>query len=242
MNDRAGCKSLGSLLMFIAKRLITDSRAEACATIAPSLLGDTRMRTGRLLAVVAVVVAPIVGLTNGCAPYVNVPAQQGDVAANDPNTKPVPEVAQVALEAVVTDSNVNVPFYVVLPDNTSQSVYTEILPKVSAHARRSPRAVLLPVKGKAADTQPAPAPEPAAAPDGPEFDVKQVRVRGWRAEVDIVRPAEVSAPAGRLQLVTVDLQYDPVAGWNTRQIRVWRTSVEKALRLSPYRSADENIR
>lgn len=200
------------------------------------------MRIARLLAVVTVALAPIVGLTSGCAPYVNVPAQQGDVAANDPNTKPVPEVARVALEAVVADSNLSVPFYVVLPDNTAESVYADILPKVSKLAQRSPRAVLMPEKGKASDTQPAPAPEPAATVDGPELDVKQVRVRGWRAEVDIVRPADASAPTGRLQLVTVDLQWDAVAGWNTRQIRVWRTSVEKALRLSPYRSADENIR
>ena len=63
----------------------------------------------------------------------------------------------------------------------------------------------------------------------PTLDVRQIFIRGWKAQVDVVRPVSPGQPNGLQQLTTVYLKYDPVANWYIDGIRVWRLSVDQAL-------------
>lgn len=144
-----------------------------------------------------------------CSTYVNIPAQPGDVARNDPNDTTVREVTATALEAVVADKPMG-QFAVVLPPGTQPSNYDWIVTRVSPAAMWS--------------AEPLPA-------NIPIFEVRQVRVRGWNAQVDVIRPVSQDDP-GRLELITAYLKSYPVGGWAVQNLRVWRGSLENALRES----------
>lgn len=59
-------------------------------------------------------------------------------------------------------------------------------------------------------------------PAGPVLEVRAIRIRPDRAEVDIIRPGL----GGRDQLVTVFLRYRLPAGWYTTRLLAWRASPE----------------
>ena len=44
------------------------------------------------------------------------------------------------------------------------------------------------------------------------------------------------------QVVTAYMKWDPVSHWQIEQLRVWRTSVETALRKAPYAEPAEGSR
>lgn len=144
----------------------------------------------------------------GCATYVNIPAQSGDVAGHDTNVKRVLEVQLAALSAVHEMRPAPGPFRVVLPAGTSDASYQALVPKISDQATWSSDEV---------------------APGAYVLQAKQVRIRGWYAQVDIVRPATATTPDGPKQLVTVNLRSDPVVGWHADGIKVWAMPLEKAL-------------
>jgi len=153
---------------------------------------------------------------SGCSTYVNIPPQTGDVAQHNPNTDTVEEISIIAARAVLADNPIKGPFRVVLPKGTLQETYERAVPRISADA-----------VGSAATTQPF---EQA----GPVIDVRQIRIRGWRASVDVIRPISPANPDAGQQVVTVDLKHDVIAGWGVESMRTWRTSVDKALLQSPY--------
>jgi len=151
----------------------------------------------------------------GCTTYSNVPAQPGDLARNDPNDEPIRAIMASALEAVAADQPMD-QVAIVLPAGTLPANYDWIVPKVSKGAMWSAE------------------PVDAAIP---VLEVRQVRLRGWRAQVDVIRPASVGDMNHR-ELVTVYLKSYPVGGWAVQNLRVWRGSLEDALRESAQMETD----
>lgn len=208
-------------------------------------------RKGVLLAATVVLVATL----GGCAAYVNVPAIGGDtVAAHETNWRYVADAMAVGANAVVVDRPINRPFLVVLPKGSTVLTYNRVLPQLGANATwLGPDAA-----GEASPVDPAataataPAskaaldvivPPPATMPvDRPVVDVRQVRIRGWTAQIDVVRPLDGDQPQGVHQVVTAYLKWDPVSHWQAEQIRAWRTSVDTALIRSPYAETPESVR
>ncbi len=160
----------------------------------------TRLLTGGLILSLA--------LLNGCATYVNIPAQVGDIANNDPNHRTVRAVELVALQAVIAEHPMLTPFELVLPAGTLPRHYEQMVPEVSIHATWA---------GQNPDA------------DLPVLEVRQVRIRNDAAQVDIVRPSNPMDFAAPPQLLTVALDWDVLAGWGPKRVRLWHGSVEEAL-------------
>lgn len=140
----------------------------------------------------------------GCSkPYVNIPAQAGDVASHDPNAQSVREAGATALKAVLLDSPIDGPVAIHLPEGTSSLTYAAVARQVGPQATPAKEA-----------------PEGAA-----DLKVRQVRLRNWKGEVDVERPGV----GGRPQLVTVWVEYAPFSGWTFKQIRSWRSMPSRAL-------------
>ena len=165
-------------------------------------------------------IVPILFLLVGCTTYYNYPPQPGDLAVPNPEDGTAVDVQASAVSAAVVDRPLGARANLALPPGTGALS----------------RAKVLAAAGDAlyADQH----------PDAPTIEVRQVRIRGRLAEVDIVRPASVGGP---LQLVTVYLNWEPIAGWQSSRLRYWRVPVEEALRKSageveaatPQESADD---
>lgn len=203
-----------------------------------------------------VAMVSVLGLASlgGCATYVNVPEIGGDtVAAHDVNWNYVADAMVVAANAVIADRPINRPFLVVLPKGSTVLTYNRVLPKLGENATwLGPELSGVPDAGKDAEKDPKSkaksdattiVPPPATMPvDRPVIDINQVRIRGWTAQIDIIRPWNADQPEGVRQVVTTDLKWDPVSHWQVEQLRVWRTSVDTALRRSPFVESGEGTR
>ena len=144
-------------------------------------------------------------LVAGCStPYVNIPHQSGDIAGNDPNADNVRTIEAMAIRAVLAESDIPRPVSIKLPPGTDELTYAAV-------ANQAGEDVLTP-----ADTQPAPA---------ATLTVEQVRIRGWDAEVDVLRPSTGTVR----RLVTVSLKYEPFSGWSARSTRTWRGPADASL-------------
>ncbi len=145
-------------------------------------------------------------LLTGCSTYVNIPPQSGDVAINNPNMKDVLNVESKALSAVVADRPLNGGYNVQLPEGTSDKSYDFVVGSLDEHAGR--------------------------AGDGnlPTLHVAQVRVRGMKGEVDVVRPSDTTKVDSPSQLVTVYLNWHFFDGWMVDRVRPWHIPVDQALR------------
>ena len=143
----------------------------------------------------------------GCSrPYVNIPSQRGDLAAHDPNANNVRNAAVTALRAVMLDRPIEGPVLIKLPAGTSSLTYAAVAPQVSEYALT-------------------PQDDGAAAAGLPTLEVRQIRIRGWDGEVDIIRPTY----DGGEQLITVTIKYAPFSGWTASYIRTWRGNVDQTL-------------
>jgi hypothetical protein len=157
----------------------------------------------------------------GCTPYVNIPPNEGDFASHDPNRETVQDVIVAASRAALAESPVDQPFHVILPPGTLPLTYDQTLPKISPHAVWASE----------------------GAPEGAPFmEIRQVRIRGSNAEVDIIRPFSVADPEGFQHVVTVTLKWDAVAKWQAERLRAWRTSVDRAMRHRSYDTTEEPVR
>jgi hypothetical protein len=136
----------------------------------------------------------------GCNPYsyVNVPAQKGDVARHDPNSKPVRQVAAAAMKAVLANHDIPRPVLVVMPAGSSELSAADV-------ARRLGDGAV-----SAADTDVTPA---------ATIHARQVRIRGMEAEVDVIFPGIGGVP----QLVTVYESWAPFNDWGADRMRTWRS-------------------
>lgn len=147
-------------------------------------------------------------LFTGCSTYVNIPPQSGDVALNSPNMKDVLNVELRSIKAVVNDRPLNGGYNVVLPKGTDDKSYAYVIGKLDEHA------------GRAGDL-------PGVKLS--VIEVAQVRVRGMKSEVDIVRPSDATQIDSPRQLVTVYLKWHFFDGWLVDRIRPWHIALDKAL-------------
>ncbi len=151
----------------------------------------------RLILITAVLAA-------GCAPIVNIPAQEGDTAMHDPNNGNVQLIMLRALQAAVADRPIEGPFQVILPEGTLPKSYAAMLPQLGENAMWS------------SDSESGAVPIVA---------VTQVRIRGLSSEVDVVRPQFPGNAEPSEQTVTVSLKLEPIGGWYVTRMKEWRGDV-----------------
>ena len=156
-------------------------------------------------------------LSFGCATYVNIPGQIGDVASHNPNDRNVLAVEAQALRAFAESLQLNQPFMVRTLSDTESRRHLSMLSHVSEHA------------------------SPEVIDRAPLIEVRQLYIRGLRARVDLVySPAGTSTEEGaiavgyaasgtRSSVVTAYLKLDTFAGWQVTRIKTWRMDVDKAL-------------
>jgi hypothetical protein len=152
----------------------------------------------------------------GCATYVNIPAQHGDLASHNPNDVNVKDV-EIAAIRYALDRNrvVEQPVALMLPAGTSDRGFEWIVSKLDAPVHRYG----------------------SAPPDALLYRVAQVQVRALRAQVDIVQPG----PAGSRQLLSTYLKRD-LEGWYVYRDYLWQIPVDEALyiaRPAPAASEEE---
>ena len=109
---------------------------------------------------------------------------------------------------------------VVLPQGTLGNAYDAVVPQISPQAQWSNE----PVK-----------------PDELVMECKQVAIRAWHAQVDVIRPFDAAKPDGPRQLVSVWLSHDAIAGWYVTRVRPWKIPLEEAL-VQSVRQADVNVK
>ena len=144
----------------------------------------------------------------GCAMYVNIPPQPGDLARHDPNLENVFYVEKQAMQAVLDEQPPHGPYQLILPEGTVPITYDAIAAQLEPQADWSSEG---PIENHA------------------QIHVSKVRIRSWRAQVDIVRPSDPEILEGPAQLVTVYLKWDPLAGWNVNRYRPWSLPLDEAM-------------
>lgn len=156
------------------------------------------MRLAGSLSVLALV---ILALPACNAPYVNIPAQTGDVASANPNTSSVRDVTVASFERVLEARDVPMPVRIELPPGSDSLTYAGVAARLGKYD------VLTPADEEV---------EPASY-----LVLEQVRIRGWNAEVDVRRPVA----GGAQQTVTIYLRRSPFTGWTVEYTRPWRGAV-----------------
>lgn len=141
----------------------------------------------------------------GCSPWVNIPAQRGDLASHDPNTSTVHEAVTVALRHVIGQYPPAGPYAVIMPEGTlaeTMGLLNAALPEgAGALADETGRT--------------------------PVFRVAGIRIRGWGGQVDIIPPAGLKPK----RLLSVYLDHD-LEGWYVRRTHLWNMPLERALQLA----------
>jgi hypothetical protein len=166
----------------------------------------------------ALVLLPV--LLAGCATWVNIPAEPGDLASHDPNLETVLKIDLQAVRAVLNTIDPEAPVHIILPPGTVPLGYEAVVPKVNEKAAWS--------------VNPPP-------PGALVLEVRQVRVRGSFAQADVIAPADPTQRNGPKIVNTVYLHYDVIAGWDVTQVRAWPISVDAAL-VKSVREAEIDIK
>ena len=169
----------------------------------PSLRTRSRRWTATRAAAWAVAGGLGALMAMGCAPYVNIPPQRGDVARNDIDAGAIRTITIPAVRAVVEQRPPAGPYVVSLIEADENLTYPEILPEIGPNA-------LAPF-------------DDARPPDAPVYEVTGIRIRGLSGEVDVVAPGDY----GGRQLLTVYLRNPPFSPWTVERLRVWRGPVEQ---------------
>ncbi len=152
----------------------------------------------------------------GCeSTYVNIPPQEGDIADHDPNADNVREVMIVAVREVASEMPAGDGYRILLPAGSNYVTYDDV-------AGGSDLVISPKTANRMADQL-------------PPIQVAQVRIRGWRSEVDVIRPFPPLQPEADPQLVTVRMGWRAGAGWQVRHVLPWNLNVDEALRESQAR-------
>jgi len=135
----------------------------------------------------------------GCNPYlyINVPAQYGDLARNDPNADIVRTVEVAALRHMLALRPLEAPTAIKLPEPSTDLTYADIARRAGGEG------AVVPI-GEAED-----------APT--RVEITQVRIRGVFAEIDMMYPTVSGMP----QLLTVYLEYKPMSDWMVDRVQDW---------------------
>ncbi len=148
----------------------------------------------------------VFALAAGCAgpTYINIPAQEGDLAGHDPNGDVVRGVVAEAARGLMLEVAVPPPVAVVLPADATALSHADV-------ARRIGEGAVSPFEEGI---------EPAST-----VEAREVRVRGGRGEVDFVHPGR----GGMSHLTTVYLEWAPFGGWKAERVRTWQGSAQMVL-------------
>ena len=157
------------------------------------------------------VLATLSCLLVGCGLYVNIPAQVGDYAYHDPNDPTVYGAARVALAESLQQRPVATPVQVVLAPGSTAETYTLVVDGLNSGQLAWSRSVIV---------------------EGLDLVVvRQIRIRGMDAEVDLVHHHVQGGgldPAPAV-LETVYLQSRPFGSWRATRSRVWNIDADQAL-------------
>ncbi|MEO0514454.1 MAG: hypothetical protein AAF086_04070 [Planctomycetota bacterium] len=157
----------------------------------------------------------------GCSPYTNIPADNGDLASSNPNTKPVIGVAIASIQKALEAEPLRGPYTVAMPRRTTPETYALIVHALGNDALIPTNVPVVEIgdNGKPIKTEEElqPIESPIALAEFPTVEVRSVYIRGANAKVDIVRPST----SGR-RLSTVDLVWEAGFGWSAVSIRAWR--------------------
>lgn len=156
---------------------------------------------------------------SGCSTYVNIPPQTGDMAGNDPNVVDVVTVQAKALRAVIEDRPSKMKYVFMLPPGSNTQSYRHVSEELGDLATHG---MSLPDGNKASSD--------AIKP--PPAEVRQVMIRGWTAQIDIVRPSDPNVTGSTLQLVTVYFKWQFFDGWYVQRLHAWHIPVDAALNRS----------
>ena len=151
-------------------------------------------------------------LLSGCSTYVNIPSQVGDVADNNPNALTVREVEIEVISGMLAEEGIDTKYQIRLPEGTSPVHYNMVTTKLGDNAKwllKGPQEAL------------------------PLIDVRQIRVRGWYAQVDLIRPSSFRQADGPRQLATAWLRWYPGIGWRYQRLQMWSIGVHEALEEAP---------
>lgn len=158
-----------------------------------------------------------------CAPptYINIPPEDGDWAFSNPNSKDVRAMEAVAVRRSLEDDPVGGPYELVLPERTTPDTYAMVTHELGADAviPSGVPAVELDERGKPVkrDKDVELVAEPVLLGEFPAVEVRSIRIRGAKGQVDIVRPST----SGR-RLSTVYLEWEAGFGWYADRVRAWR--------------------
>lgn len=158
-----------------------------------------------------------------CAPptYINIPPENGDWAFSNPNAKDVREMEVAAVRKSLDADPINGPYEIHLPERTRPETYALVANALGADAvvPGDIPAVALDENGKVIKTDgDTPAVQsPVTLGEFPPIEVRSIRIRGAKGQVDIVRPSV----SGR-RLTTVYLEWEAGFGWFAERLRNWR--------------------
>ena len=161
------------------------------------------MVTCRVPVLTALITASFVLLGCQGPSYVNIPAESGDVAFHSPNGRTVRAVVAEAIDGIVTQTPLDGPVALSLPTGAEALTYEAVAAVTGSN--------VIPAT-----------PDDEGAATTAQVRVTQVRVRGYKGEVDAVR----AKPGGAEQLVTVYLTWNAFSDWGVDRIRAWNIRVE----------------
>ena len=170
----------------------------------------------RLTAPLVLVLTGLLGF--GCAlQYTHIPPLEGQrVARHDPNRPNVRAVSALALDAVAEDRGFSGPVRIVLPEYSTDETYNAI--------------------AEAMQTAAVPGTE-LAEDQAPTMEVRQIRLRASRAELDIVQ----ARPGDAGQLVEVHLRHHGLRGWEVERLYRWRLGSDLPARRTPPPADGEEV-
>ncbi len=142
--------------------------------------------------------ASLLAALAGCAAYVNIPPQPGDTAIHRPDMIPIPELMTNAVMWATARYPVEPPYAVNLPADTPRITYNNVV-------SRGTRDRGLPMTPKVENL--------------PTYHVAEVRIRGTRAQVDVVLPRGLEAAA-----TTVTFRFT-MGTWTMQDARSWIAGV-----------------
>ena len=167
-----------------------------------------------------------VGCTGRMAPptYINIPQQAGDVAFGNPNAKNVRQIMTLAVQKALEAEPLGGPYELLLPAGTSPATYALVTHALGGDALVPGNVPAIAVDEDGKFVVPEGEPDPAdvvAQPmllgEFPTVEVRAIRVRSAKGEVDVVRPSNT----GR-NLQEVMLEWEAGFGWYAKRVRPWR--------------------
>ena len=140
-------------------------------------------------------------LLAGCGAYIDISAENAGTVGHDSNTVPVQEIMTQAIKATVNEWQYSKGYAFLLPAGSKYQTYQNVYIDLG------------------------PGPTLDSDTGLPVLKIEEIRARGYTAEVDVSRPADVLYPDGERQLVTVQLKNDPMSGWLAKYVKTWLPGV-----------------